>query len=232
LAERTVAAVVVAAGGGTRFGGAAPKQFVELAGRPVAHWAVQAFVEHPAVTTVIVVLPAEAATRVPDWLVESGATVVPGGEERGDSVRAGLDACGGAEVVLVHDGARPLLTADLISRVLARVEPGTGVVPALAVTDTIKEVDGGGAVARTLPRERLRRVQTPQGFVTEELRRAYARTATTGYHGTDDAAVFSEAGGRVVTVAGDEDNLKITVASDLVVADALVGRSTGWGPPA
>jgi 2-C-methyl-D-erythritol 4-phosphate cytidylyltransferase len=227
LTERSVAAVVVAAGSGTRFVGSTPKQFAELAGRPVALWALDAFREHPAVSLVVAVLSAETAIAPPSWVHESGALVVVGGAERADSVRAGLEACSGHEVVLVHDGARPLVPQDLITRVLGRVEPGTGVVPVLPLADTVKEVDERGAVSRTLPRERLRRVQTPQGFLTAELRRAYARAAATGFRATDDAAIFSQAGGRVVTVPGSEESVKITVSSDLAVVEALARARPG-----
>jgi 2-C-methyl-D-erythritol 4-phosphate cytidylyltransferase len=227
LPDRRVLAVVVAAGAGARFGASLPKQFAELEGRPVALWALSAFLAHPAVDGVIAVVPAAEADRPPEWLGGAGARVVAGGRERADSVRAGLDAAADSDVVLIHDGARPLVPAELISRVLGRVEAGTGVVPALPLTDTVKEVDERGTVARTLPRERLRRVQTPQGFMTDELRRAYARAAVTGFRGTDDAAVFAHAGGRVLTVAGEEETMKITHAADLAVAAALLSLRIG-----
>jgi len=227
LADRSVLAVVVAAGAGGRFGAPVPKQFAELEGLPVALWALRAFLSHPAVDGLIAVVPAAEADRPPGWLEATGARIVAGGRERADSVRAGLDAAADSDVVLIHDAARPLVSAELISRVLGRVEPGTAVVPALPLADTVKEVDERGVIARTLPRERLRRVQTPQGFMTDELRRAYARAAVTGFRGTDDAAVFAHDGGRVLTVAGEEETLKITHAADLAVVSALLSLRIG-----
>jgi 2-C-methyl-D-erythritol 4-phosphate cytidylyltransferase len=194
---------VVAAGTGTRFGG--PKQFADLGGRRVADWAIEAAVS--ASDGVVVVMP-------PGSPPEPGT--VPGGETRAESVRCGLaEVPADAEVILVHDGARPFAGPDLFAAVVAAVRAGAdGAVPAVPVADTVKQVDDAGVVVTTPPRASLVAVQTPQGFRATSLRRAHAG----GGEGTDDAALVEAAGGRVVTVPGDPANRKLTVPDDLIWA--------------
>ena len=216
------AAVVVAAGAGLRLGGAVRKQFLELAGEPVLLRALRPFLDHPAFREVVVVLPAEDAAAPPDWLRALPVRVVAGGAERGDSVRNGLMAVGAdSEVVLIHDGARPLLTADVIDRVLAAAVDG-GAIAAVPVTDTIQEVDEGGVIVRTPDRARLWQAQTPQGFPRAAILAAYQRSAADGFAATDDAAVYQHAGGAVRVVMGSHRNLKITRPDDLALAEALL----------
>ncbi len=164
---------------------------------------------------VVVVVPAE------DAAAERG---VAGGSTRAESVRNGLSAVPSeATIVCVHDAARPLATPDLFRRVVAAVVAGVdGVVPAVAVTDTIKLVDDDGAVVETPPRERLVAVQTPQGFRAAMLRLAHA----TGMDGTDDASLVEHIGGRVVTVPGEAWNEKITTPEDLARARQWLAGST------
>jgi 2-C-methyl-D-erythritol 4-phosphate cytidylyltransferase len=195
--------IVVAAGSGARFGG--PKQFAELGDRRVIDWAC----EHARAASdgvVLVVPPGRAATGATADVVEGGAT-------RAESVRCGLAAVpADAAIVIVHDAARPFAAADLFEAVVAAVRAGAdGAVPAVTVTDTIKEVDADGVVVGTPDRARLVAVQTPQAFRAHVLRRAHAG----GAEGTDDAALVEAAGGRVVTVAGDPVNRKITEPADL-----------------
>jgi 2-C-methyl-D-erythritol 4-phosphate cytidylyltransferase len=194
---------VVAAGTGTRFGG--PKQFVDLGGRRVADWAVEAAAA--ASDGVVVVVP-------PGHPPEPGT--VPGGLTRAESVRCGLaEVPADAEVIVVHDAARPFAGAELFAAVVAAVRAGAdGAVPAVPVADTVKQVDDAGVVVATPPRASLVAVQTPQGFRAASLRRAHAG----GGEGTDDAALVEAAGGRVVTVTGDPANRKLTVPDDLVWA--------------
>ncbi|HSG79677.1 MAG TPA: 2-C-methyl-D-erythritol 4-phosphate cytidylyltransferase, partial [Acidimicrobiia bacterium] len=146
---------------------------------------------------------------------------IPGGERRRDSVRAGLDALGGsAEWVLVHDAARPLASADLVGRVIARLVAGDvdGVVPVVAVRDTLKRVDGG-RIVETVDRAPLVAAQTPQGFRVRTLLAAHDADRADA---SDDALLVERAGGTVVTVEGDPVNMKITYAGDLAVAEALL----------
>lgn len=201
--------MVVAGGAGRRFG--APKQFADLGGRSLVAWSVE--VARVAARGVILVLPAEATTD--SWDADH---VVVGGTTRSASVRAGLGAVPqSAEIIGVHDAARPLARADLWASVFDAVAAGAdGAIPAIPVTDTIKEVGGDGSLA-TLDRSRLVAVQTPQAFRADLLRRAHL----SGADATDDAALVEAVGGRVVLVDGAPDNLKVTSSVDLVVAAAL-----------
>lgn len=206
----TVWAIVVAGGGGTRFGGA--KQFARLAGVSVLDRSV--VTARSACDGVVAVLPAGA-----EWPNPAGVATVPGGATRSESVRAGLAAVpADADVVVVHDAARPLASPDLFRRVVAAVRAGAdGAVPGCPIADTVKRVEGDRVVA-TVPRDDLVAVQTPQAF-----RAAVLRDAHTGApEGTDDAALVEAAGGTVVVVEGEPRNMKLTVADDLAVAEALL----------
>ncbi len=149
-------------------------------------------------------------------------SVVAGGEERRDSVAAGLAALPAAcQLVLVHDAARPFASVALIDRIIAGARAGTAVVPGLPVADTIKELQPGTTerVARTVPRHGLRRIQTPQGFPRRILEEAHARAESDGPSATDDAGLVEQAGGTVHIVPGDPRNLKVTTADDLALAE-------------
>lgn len=200
--------IVVAGGSGRRFGG--EKQFELVGGQRVIDRACAT--ARASGDGLVVVLP--SAERVVDWPSPSPAErAVVGGSTRSDSVRAGLAAVpGSATVICVHDAARPLASAELYGRVIAAVGTGAdGAVPALAVTDTVKVVDPDGVVVSTLDRTRVVTVQTPQAFRADVLRAAHRR----GAEGTDDASLVEAAGGRVVTVAGEPWNRKITEPADL-----------------
>jgi len=204
--------VVVAAGTGVRFG--APKQLAPLGEQRVVDHAVAA--ARAAGDGVILVTPPDAAWTVP------GVTTVPGGATRSASVRAGLAAIPPeAEIVVVHDAARPLADRELFDRVIEAVRAGAdGAVPGVPVADTIKRVDGAAMVVATMPRDELVAVQTPQAFRAAVLRAAHAGEP----EGTDDAAVVEAAGGRVVVVPGAEDNFKITELRDLERAAAVLAE--------
>jgi len=218
-------AIVVAAGSGSRFGDAVPKQFLDLAGRRLVDWAVGAAAA--VCDGVIAVLPpAQLGTAFDRPEAGAGAgrvAAVAGGATRSASVRAGLAAVpDDAEIVVVHDAARPLAGAELFERVVAAVRAGAdGAVPGVAVPDTIKRVDAsGGRVVETLDRPALRAIQTPQAFSAAILRRAHAGSADA----TDDAALVEALGATVVVVDGDPANLKITGPDDLGRAEALLAR--------
>jgi 2-C-methyl-D-erythritol 4-phosphate cytidylyltransferase len=208
---RSVWVIVVAAGSGSRFG--RPKQYEELAGRPVLDWSLAAAraAAGGADDGVVVVVP-------PDRVAEaaSGAgTVVGGGATRSSSVRAGLAAVPGhADVIVVHDGARPLAGPELFARVVGAVRDGAdAAVPAVEVTDTLRRRTGG-----PVDRNGLVAVQTPQAFRAAALRRAHRA----GPEATDDASLVEAAGGKVVVVEGSPANLKITRPVDLAIAEALL----------
>jgi 2-C-methyl-D-erythritol 4-phosphate cytidylyltransferase len=196
-------AIVVGAGSGSRFG--APKQYEQVGGERIIDRSRR--IAEAQCAGVVLVVPAGDAER------EQG---VPGGDTRSASVRAGLAAVPAeAEIVCVHDAARPLATSDLYRRVIDAVRAGAdGAVPAVPVTDTIKVVDADGAVVATPDRATLVAVQTPQAFRAGMLRAAHAH----GGEGTDDAALVEAIGGRVVTVAGEPGNRKITDRDDLAWA--------------
>jgi 2-C-methyl-D-erythritol 4-phosphate cytidylyltransferase len=206
-------AVVVAGGTGTRFGAA--KQFADLGGRPLIAWSLAA--ARQACRGVVLVLPAGSP---PDpWDADA---VVAGGSTRSQSVRSGLAAVPEtADVIAVHDAARPLARLALWEAVLEAVAAGAdGAIPAAPVTDTVKEIGPDGHLV-TLDRSRLVAVQTPQAFRASVLRRAHLAAGDA----TDDAALVEAAGGRVVLVAGPADNVKVTSPLDLVVAAALASVS-------
>jgi 2-C-methyl-D-erythritol 4-phosphate cytidylyltransferase len=206
--------VVVAGGSGARFGG--PKQLAPLGDRRVLDWSIMAGAGLAA--GVVVVVPSALLDELRPSLSSMAQVraVVAGGATRSGSVRAGLAAVpADAEVVVVHDAARPLASAALFERVIAAVVAGAdAAVPGVAVTDTLREVDGG-AVDRT----RFVAVQTPQAFRAATLRRAHAGAG----EATDDASLVEAIGGKVVVVPGEPLNFKVTDPHDLVTARAVLG---------
>ena len=213
-------ALILAAGSGTRFGGALPKQFLPLAGVPILQRSVAAFAAHPRIRRVVLVGDAAAIQR---HCPNVGAQlVVAGGATRQASARAGLEALAedAPDAVLIHDAARPLVPARVIDSVCnALAEGAEAVIPALPVTDTLK-VAHNGVVERTVPRAGLHQVQTPQGFRFHAILHAH-RTAGV-LDCTDDASVAEAAGITVRLVAGAEENLKVTTREDLARAEMLL----------
>jgi 2-C-methyl-D-erythritol 4-phosphate cytidylyltransferase len=228
-----VGVVVVAAGSGTRLGAAVPKAFVALAGRPLLGHALDTVAAVPGVISVAVVVPADLLDPAgPAWagvLLPAGSTVVAGGADRTASVAAGLAALDpGCDVVLVHDAARCLTPVDVFERVVQAVRGGAdGVVPGVAVVDTVKVVDTHGFVTATPERGTLRAVQTPQGFRRDVLVDAHA----SGVAATDDAALVEALGHRVLVVEGDPRAHKVTTADDLTRAERLLAAATTEGHP-
>lgn len=243
----TVGVVIVAGGLGTRLGADRPKALVPVAGEPLVTHAVRRAAAAAGVRQVVVVVPASHraefdallrrqcdpcrfqppgsdTNRTVDPDGRPALTVVEGGAERTDSVAAGLRALAPeVDVVLVHDAARALAPTSLFDEVAAAVESGyDAVVPGLAVTDTIKQVDASGHVVATPDRSSLRAVQTPQGFGRAALERAHSG----GEQATDDAALVERQGGKVVVIDGDPLALKVTHPADLEAAERLAGWST------
>ena len=212
-------ALIVAAGRGHRFGGEMPKQYTQLDGAPVLRHTVMAFLSQPKIDHVRVVIHPddmglyEAATEGLGL-----KTPIFGGEERQDSVRLGLQqiADDAPDFVLIHDGARPYISADVISRVLDALGSAAGAIPTLPLTDTIKRVIDGKIVA-TEDRFELWRAQTPQGFRYSDILNAHLKL--TGQSLTDDAAICEAVGLTVVRVDGDDKNVKITTLSDIQASD-------------
>jgi len=214
-------ALIVAAGSGDRLGAARPKALVELAGRPLVQWSIDVLSRVEGVERIVVALP--AGTRAP-----AGVTAVDGGAVRSDSVRRALAASGDGDPVLVHDAARPLLTAELARAVLAALASDGGAAAAIAaapVTDTVKRVDAGTrVVSETLDRNELWAVQTPQVFRRAALRRALDVPVELLAQATDDAWLVERDGGKVIVVPSSEENLKVTTPLDLEVAALLLSR--------
>lgn len=214
-------AVVTAAGSGERLGAGIPKAFVDLGGRTMLERAVDGLLDSGVVDRVVVAAPAERveATKL---ILGDRATVVAGGPERPETVRRALAAVGDPDFVLVHDAARPLTPVEQIQRVVAALRDGLrAVIPVLPVVDTIKAVDANGVVLGTPERAGLRAVQTPQGFDTALLRRAYEGAGAANV--TDDASLVEFLGTPVHTVAGDTLAFKITTPLDLRLAQAVLG---------
>jgi 2-C-methyl-D-erythritol 4-phosphate cytidylyltransferase len=210
-------AVIVAGGSGIRFG--SHKQFALLAGRPVLDWSLDAACE--ACAGVVVVVPGTG----PSPTLPDGVAAVVGGVTRSDSVRAGLGAVpDDAEIIVVHDAARPLAGRALWAAVLDAVVAGAdGAIPVVPVTDTVRRVDVNGGL-RSVDRAVLRAVQTPQAFRAGILRRAHAA----GTDATDDATLVESLGGTIALVDGHAANAKITAPTDLVVAAALLPAVLTW----
>ncbi|KUL58342.1 MULTISPECIES: 2-C-methyl-D-erythritol 4-phosphate cytidylyltransferase [unclassified Streptomyces] len=233
--ESRTAVVIPAAGRGVRLGPGAPKALRALNGTPMLIHAVRAMAESRAVSLVVVVAPPDGAQEVRTLLDDHALpdrtdfVVVPGGDSRQESVRAGLDALPpGVDIVLVHDAARPLVPVDTVDGVIEAVRDGApAVVPALPLADTVKQVgpaeapDAPEPVVATPERATLRAVQTPQGFDHATLRRAHD-TVTEAV--TDDAGMVERLGLPVVVVPGHEEAFKVTRPLDLVLAEAVLAR--------
>ena len=219
-------AVIVAAGRGTRFGG--PKQFLELAGLPMAGWSIQTFARMPEVTELVVATEPESIEPMRALFArvapERVPVVVRGGATRQQSVYAGLQAlsaqCDGA---FVHDGARPLVLADDVRAGMAEVRAGRASLLATPVVDTIKQTDPDSRrVSATLDRATLWAAQTPQFALAADLRAAHERALHEGFDATDDAALLERAGIEVIVVLSTSENFKVTLPPDVARAQAIL----------
>jgi 2-C-methyl-D-erythritol 4-phosphate cytidylyltransferase len=225
-------ALVVAAGSGERLGAARPKALVELAGKPMVQWSVEALRAAPAIGRIVVALP-PGAELPPGCAAVGDVLAVGGGASRSESVSRALRAAGSDETVLVQDAARPLLTAGLAESVMAALLANPGVDAAIAaapVSDTIKRADQRMAVTETLSRSELWAVQTPQVFRADALRRAHEVSEAELAEATDDAWLIERAGGRVIVVPSRAENLKVTTAIDLRLAGLLLCEPAEGGP--
>jgi 2-C-methyl-D-erythritol 4-phosphate cytidylyltransferase len=217
-----IIALIVAAGRGERLGAGGPKALVELAGRSLLQRSVDALCGVEGIATIVVALP-------PGTTAPPGVTAVDGGEVRSDSVRRALAAAGPGQpgdMVVVHDAARPLVTAELVERVLAALGGDQSLDAAIAaapVTDTVKRVRDG-IVSETLERRELWAVQTPQVFRRGALERALDVPSELLAQATDDAWLVERRGGRVAVVAAGADNVKVTTRLDLELAELLLRR--------
>lgn len=220
-----VSGVILAAGRGTRFGGAGNKVWEPLAGRPVLGHAIEAFSSSGVVDEIVVVIRAEDEPRLASLCIRDlPLRVVRGGKLRADSARAGLTAARGTHV-LIHDGARALVTPDLIAQTLEATKLHGAAVPVVAVSDTVRYAREGWLHREAIARADLVQIQTPQGFTRDLLLRAYAEAERQGLALNDDAAAVLALGHPVATVPGDPANLKITRREDLRLAERILAGS-------
>lgn len=222
-----LSAIIVAGGSSQRMG--FDKLFALLGDKPVVAHTIEAFERTESVREIILVARAERVGEFEELARENGfkkvRRVIPGGEQRQDSVRAGLSAVGGdATFVAVHDAARPLVMQEQIERVLAEAREHGAAALAAPVTDTLKRADQDQRVTGGVPRENLYAMQTPQIFARDLLERAYAAVAADKVVVTDEVSAVQHVGGKVVLVPNDEWNVKITYPRDLAIAEVIVTR--------
>jgi len=221
-----IAAIILAAGRGERSGQAVPKQFVDIAGEPVLRRTIRAFQQFSPISHIQVVIHPDDAQLYEAAIgnLSPLPPAVAGALTRQGSVLSGLEAIVQAnpDTVLIHDGARPFVTSDLLQRVIDAVEPDTGVVPALPVSDTLRS-SGGEYLGGTVPRDGLYAMQTPQAFPFRAILDAHQKAAQQGQGNlTDDAAVFQLAAMKIRHVPGDRDNIKLTRADDFTYAERML----------
>ena len=226
-------AIIAAAGAGTRMASDRPKQFLQLAGTPVIIHTLKVFEQCESINEVILVLPAAESAGFLSLAAKFGlrkmARVVPGGVTRADSVKRGLMAirAATAEIVAVHDGVRPFVTAEEIDAVVAAAQTDGAAILVAPVTDTIKQVSDR-RIVQTLDRGELRRALTPQCFRYELLRDAYQQADVNDPSLTDESALVEQLGHAVSIVEGSARNIKITTLEDLAIAEAILKVSTDY----
>src|SRR5277367_6380785 len=230
--------ILPAAGLGTRMTAGhssltAPKQFLELAGVPILIHTLRAFVEVPRVSAMYVAVRASEMDRVSaqvrDYGFAAKVHVVEGGDNRQESVAHALNAieCAPDDIILVHDAVRPLIDAATIARTIQAVEKHDAAIVGLPAVDTIKQVErtaDGAIITSTIPREYIVQAQTPQGFRSALLRRAFKEAAADEFVGTDEASLVERAGAQVAVVLGSPANFKITQPGDLELAEFYLQR--------
>jgi 2-C-methyl-D-erythritol 4-phosphate cytidylyltransferase len=225
-------ALIPAAGSGARMGSTVKKTYLLLAGRPVLYHTLAAFDRAPSIDRIIIaVAPGEEACCEIEVVRKNSfnknITVIAGGDVRQESVGRLLEQVPEeTSLVLIHDGARPLITVDLIERVLAETKKWRATVAAVPVKDTIQVTDEAGFVQQTLPREQLWSIQTPQTFALQLIREAHAQALQDGFVGTDEGSLVQRLGKPVKIIMGAYDNIKVTTPEDLIVAEALLKSRT------
>ena len=239
MSASSATAVLAAAGSGERLGAGGPKALVELAGRPMLQWSLRAFAAAPEVEAAVVAVPPGEADRFAAVAAAEAleVSVVAGGASRSESVAAAVEGVE-TDVVAVHDAARPLVTPELISALIEKLEgrpDASGVIAAAPITDTVKRAReprpqrgevarGGPTIAKTESRDHLWSAQTPQVFRLAALREALAASAQRVAEATDDAWLVEKQGGKVLIHPGPPENLKVTTPFDLRVAELLLAE--------
>jgi 2-C-methyl-D-erythritol 4-phosphate cytidylyltransferase len=226
-------AIIPAGGTGRRMGGEIPKQYLSLAGVPILVHTLRGFQRSPFVDEIFLVVPEGDVAEIRRDLVERYdlsrvSRVIAGGRERQDSVRNALAHVRDEhEIVLVHDGVRPFVTGALIERAVAGAKAFGAVTVGVPVRDTVKALDAAGRVVKTVQREGLWLVQTPQAFRREVILAAYEKAAVEGFYGTDDASLIERMGIPVRMIPGDADNIKVTAPEDLERGERMIRRFAG-----
>ena len=223
-----VCAIIPAGGQGTRMGGTVPKQFQALRGKPILHYTLRTFQESGLIDSLILVVPEkELENTRTDWLERPPVVkqVVVGGEKRQDSVFNGYQSApADTDIVLVHDGVRPFLSKEMIMETIDIADKFGAAVTAIPIHDTIKQVDDNGKVLRTVKREGMWRIQTPQAFRYNLLGEAFQNAKRNSFYGTDEGALIEYLGQEVRVVDGYEWNIKITRPEDLIVGESLAAK--------
>ena len=219
--NKMITVIVVAAGEGKRFG--SEKQFTFLKGKPVLEWSLEAFETHPDVTEIILVLKDENSGKKYSDLFPKIKTIAPGGPKRQDSVFSGFSKIEPetTDIVLIHDGVRPLISRALIDRLISGAEEYGAVIPAIPAEDTLKLIERK-KVLQTLDRDKVFRIQTPQAFKYDILKSAILKAKKEEISGTDEAFLVERSGNEVFIIPGDQKNIKITTLTDLSIAEALL----------
>lgn len=224
-------AIVPAAGSGNRMGRDVSKQYLSLGGMPLLVHTLKVFEECPLVDNVLVVVPPSDIevvrnTVLAPWKLNKVAGVIPGGKERQDSVRAGIEALDAdAGIVIIHDAVRPFVTIELISQCIRAAGQEGAVTVGVPVKDTLKEVAPDGRVMRTCDRSLMWLTQTPQAFRRDIIESAHRAAVRDGFRGTDDTSLVERLGIAVRMIRGDYNNIKITTPDDLILAEALLAAS-------
>lgn len=230
--------IIVAAGKGLRMGADMPKQYLRVLGRPVLSYTLDCFeAMKDFFQEIILIVPPGGAETCREVLLSGGndteffnkIAIIGGGRERQDSVRNGLEYIKGNSdednvIICIHDGVRPLVTPSVIRFACEEAARRGAVVTAVPLKDTLKETDERGYVKRTLPREKLHLIQTPQCFRSSIITAAYKKAWQDGYYTTDDGAVAEYAGYPVKLIPGDPENIKVTTSEDLAVMEAIIRK--------
>ena len=223
-----VCAIIPAGGQGTRMGGTVPKQFQALKGKPVLHYTLRTLQESDLIDSLVLVVPEkELVNARAEWLNRPPVVkqVVVGGEKRQDSVFNGYQVLPkNTDIVLVHDGVRPFLSKEMIQETLEVADKFGAAITAIPVNDTLKQVNNSGTVLRTVEREGLWRVQTPQAFRFDLLGEAFLKAQADSFYGTDEGSLIEYLGQEVRIVDGSEWNLKITRPEDLLLGESIAGK--------
>jgi 2-C-methyl-D-erythritol 4-phosphate cytidylyltransferase len=225
----SVCAVVPAGGTGTRMGGTVPKQFLELNGKPILYYTLKTLQDCGIISELILVVPEkEYENACTDWLgkPEIVTKVVVGGKKRQDSVYNGFcELSPQTEIVLVHDGVRPFLSHQMIQESVDAAREYGAAITAIRVNDTIKKVEDSGLVSKTVDRDGLWRVQTPQVFRYELLEEAFKKANSEKFYGTDEGTLIEHLGKPVKVVEGSEQNIKITRPEDLRLSEIFISKA-------